>query len=134
MKSGVYIGSSTASVVSPGEIIPIGTVQRAYGCDIKLNGDTVIVCGKEKAYKVTAVMTLSAASTDPITVTLQQDGVDVPFAFSTITVAGTSDQTVLAVQGVVRNTCKCASTLAFVLTGAEATIDNDNVIVESWGC
>lgn len=133
-KSGIYIGSSTATPVTAGNIIPIGTAQRGYGCGIKLNGDTVIVCGNNTSYKVTAVMTLSAASTDPITVSLQQDGVNVPFAFSTITVAGTSDQTVLVVQGVVRNQCKCSSTLSFVLTGADATIDNDNIIIETWGC
>lgn len=132
--SGIFIGSSTATAVTAGSIIPIGTAQRGYGCGIKLNGDTIIVCGKNAAYKVTAVMTLSAESTSPITVSLQQDGVTVPFAFSTITVAGTSDQTVLVVQGVVRNQCKCSSVLSFVLTGADATIDNDNVIVESWGC
>lgn len=38
------------------------------------------------------------------------------------------------VQGIVRNICKCSSVLSFVLTGADATIDNDNVIIESWGC
>lgn len=133
-KSGIFIGSATATDVAEGGIIPIGTAQRGYGCGIKLNGDSIIVCGNNTSYKVSAVMTLSAASTDPITVALQQDGVPVPFASSTITVAGTSDQTVLTVQGVVRNQCKCSSALTFVLTGAEATIDNDNVIVETWGC
>ena len=133
-KSGIFIGSATATAVTAGSIIPIGTAKRGYGCGIKLNGDTIVVCGNNTSYKVTAVMTLSAASTDPITVTLQQDGVAVPFASSTITVAGASDQTVLTVQGVVRNQCKCSSTLSFVLTGADATIDNDNVIVETWGC
>lgn len=133
-KSGVYVASQTPTAVTAGNIIPIGTVQRSYGCDVKLNGNTIVVCGKEKAFKVQAVLTLSAASTDPITVTLQQDGVAVEGATSTITVAGTSDQTVLSVQGVVKNFCDCASTLSFVLTGADATIDVDSIIVESWGC
>lgn len=133
-KSGIFVGSSTATAVTAGSIIPIGTAQRGYGCGIKLNGDTIVVCGNNTSYKVTAVMTLSAASTDPITVSLQQDGVNVPLAVSTVTVAGASDQTVLVVQGIVRNICRCSSTLSFVLTGADATINNDNVIVETWGC
>lgn len=133
-KSGIYIASNTSTTVTNGDIVPLGTVQRKYGCDIEQDGDTIIVCGKDKAFKVQAILTLSAASTAPITVTLQKDGVPVLGASSTITVAGTSDQTVLSVQGVVKNICDCGGVLSFVLTGADATIDNDSVIVESWGC
>lgn len=50
---------------------------------------------------------------------------------SMITVAGTSDETVLSVIGVIRNKCSNLSNLSFVVSGADVTIDNMAVIVET---
>lgn len=128
-KSVIYTALETSTAVTVGNIIPLGTVIRRFGCNLELNGNTIETCGIGY-YKVTVVATMSAPSTDPITVTLEQDGVPVTGASSTITVAGTSNETVLTVIGVVRNKCECSSTLSLVLTGADATVDNMAVIIE----
>lgn len=128
-KSVLYTALTTSTAITAGSVIPLGTTIRRFGCNLEQSTNTIETCGNGY-YKVTAVATVAAESTDPITVTLQQDGVAVPGASSTITVAGTSDQTVLTVIGVVRNKCTCNSTLSFILTGADATINNMAVTVE----
>lgn len=133
-KSGVYVASNSDVAVADGSIIPIGEVQRCYGNDVVLDGDTVIVCGKNRAFNVTAVFMLTAAAAGEVVVELRQDGVGVIGALSKATVAGASDQAMLVVQGVVKNICKCSSKLAFVLTGTGITVDDSSVVVESWGC
>lgn len=129
-KSAIFTALTTSTAVTVGSIIPLGTIQRRFGCNLDLaTNNTIETCGKGY-YKVTAVATMSAPSTDPITVSLQQDGVTVPGASATITVAGTSSETVLAITAIIRNKCECQSDLSFVLTGAAATVDNMSVVVE----
>lgn len=128
-KSLIYTALETSTPVAVGQIIPLGSTIRRYGCNLNQNGNVIEACGRGY-YKVTVVATMSAPSTDPITVSLQQDGVTVTGASSTITVAGTSDETVLTIIGVIRNRVENTSQLSLVLTGAAATVDNLAVIVE----
>lgn len=129
-KSAIFTALTISTPVDIGEVIPLGTVQRRFGCNLDISGNNTIEACGIGYYKVTAVATMAAASTDPITVSLQQDGVNVTGASATITVAGASDETVLAITGIVRNKCACSSSLSFVLTGAAATVDNMAVTVE----
>lgn len=128
-KSAIYTALTTSTDVTNGGIIPLGSTIRRFGCNLTQDGNVIETCGIGY-YKVIAVATMAAESTTPITVSLQQDGVPVAGASSTITVSGTSDETVLTVIGIVRNKCECSSALTFVLTGADATVDNMAVIVE----
>lgn len=128
-KSVLYTALTTSTAITAGSVIPLGTTIRRFGCNLEQSTNTIETCGNGY-YKVTAVATISSSSTDPITITLQQDGVAVPGSLATATVASATEQTVLTVIGIVRNKCTCNTTLSFVLTGADATIDNMAVIVE----
>lgn len=128
-KSAIYTAVTTSVPVSDGGILPVGTVIRRFGCNLTAENNTIQTCGLGY-YKVDAVATLTAAAAAPITVTLEQDGVPVPGALSTVTVAGTSDETVLPVTAIVRNKCDCGSVLSFVISGADVTLDNFAVTVE----
>lgn len=132
-KSLLYTALTTATSLTLGGIIPLGNTVRRFGCNIKQDGDTIKLCGKGY-YEVKGVFTLEADSSAPLTVTLEQDGVPVVGALSTSTIAGTSEQTVLEVIGVVRLDCQCASTLSFVISSTSTTIvptaDNVAIIVD----
>lgn len=128
-KSAIYTAVTTGVAVSDGGVLPVGTVVRRFGCNLSADTNTIQTCGVGY-YKIDAVATLAAASAAPITIALQQDGVPVPGATSTVTVAGTSDETVLPVTAIVRNKCDCGSTLSFVVSGADVTLDNFAVTVE----
>lgn len=128
-KSAIYTAVTTSVPVSDGGVLPVGNIIRRFGCNLNADTNTIETCGLGY-YKLDAVATLAAASAAPITITLLQDGVPVPGAKSTITVAGTSDQTVLPVTAIVRNKCDCGSALSFVISGADVTLDNFAVTVE----
>lgn len=128
-KSAIYTALTVDTPVLNGGLIPVGDTVRRYGCSLYMDGNNIKTCGTGY-FKVTAVATIAAASAAPITLSLQQDGVDVIGAQSTITVAGTSDETVLPITAIVRNRCNCGSTLSFVVSGADVTVDNMAVTVE----
>ena len=127
----VFIGDDNLSAsLAVGDTVPLSVVTCNRGCEVVKQGNAIVVCGQCKAFRVSASFELTAASADPITVTTLVDGVAAPGGTRTITVAGTSDQTVIDVQTVVCNGCKCSSTISFELTGADATLDGESVLVE----
>lgn len=127
----VFIGDDNLSAaLAVGDTIPLSAVTCNRGCEVVKQGNAIVVCGQCKAFAVKASFELTAASTDPITVTTLVDGVAAPGGTRTITVAGTSDQTAIDVQTVVCNGCKCSSTISFEITGATATLDGESILVE----
>lgn len=128
-KSAIYTAVTTSTAVEDGAIIPVGTTQRRFGCNLIQDGNIIRTCGCGY-YKVDAVVTFAAASAAPVSIQLEKDGVPVPGAFSQVTVAGTSDETVLPVTAIVRNACEESSVLSFVANGAGITVDNFAVTVE----
>lgn len=128
-KSAIYTAVTSGIPVTDGGTLPVGNTIRRFGCNVVSDNNTINLCGIGY-YKVDAVATMAAASAAPITISLIQDGVPVPGAKSTITVAGTSEETVLPVTAIVRNKCDCESTLSFTVSGADVTLDNFAVTVE----
>lgn len=127
----IFIGDDNLSAaLAIGDTIPLSAVTCARGCEVVKQGNSIVVCGQRKAFLVKASFELTAASTDPITVTTLVDGVAAPGGTRTITVAGTSAQTAIDLMTVVCNGCKCSSTISFEITGATATLDGESVIVK----
>ena len=130
-KSFVFIGDdSLSTALAIGGTIPLSAVTCNRGCEVVKQGNAIVVCGQCKAFKVFASFELTAASTDPITVTTLVDGVAAPGGTRIVTVAGTSEQTPIDLQTVVCNGCKCNSTISFEITGATATLNGESVLVE----
>lgn len=127
----VFIGDDSLSAsLDAGDTIPLSAVTCSRSCEIVKQGNSVVVCGQCKAFRVSASFEFTAASTAPITVTTLVDGVAAPGGTRTITAAGASDQIAIDVQTVVCNGCKCSSTIFFELTGAATTLDGESVLVE----
>lgn len=113
----------TATAVTAGGVIPLGSLIRRYGCDIALNGNAVNLTGTGY-YDVDASITATLTAAGTVTVTLYKDGVAVPGATASET--GTASGTVnLNIPALVRQAC-CASgsALSLVLTEAAATVNN----------
>lgn len=127
----VFIGNDDLSAaLAIGDTIPLSAVTCSRGDSVVKQGNGIVACGKCKAFEVFASFELTAASTDPITVTTLVDGVAAPGGTRTVTVAGTSEQTPIDLQTVVCNGCKCNSTISFQITGATATLDGESVFVK----
>ena len=109
-----FIGDDGCSAaLAIGDTIPLSATTCSRGCEIVKQGNAIVVCGQKKAFAVKASFDLTAASTDPITVTTLVDGVAAPGGTRTITVAGASDQIPIDLQDVVCTGCKCSSTISF---------------------
>ena len=130
-KSFLFIGNDDLSAaLAIGDTIPLSPVTCRRGCEVVKQGNAIVVCGQKKPFEVFASFELTAASTDPITVTILVDGVAAPGGTRTITVAGASDQVAIDVRTVVCNGCKCNSTISFQITGAAATLDGESIKVK----
>lgn len=133
-KSGIYIGNNALNAaVADGGIVPISNVLYKYGCNVSANSNTITVCGCKKAYEIDIELDVTAASTDPITISLLQDGVPVAGGTRIITVAGTSAQTPVDISTVVSNGCKSGSTLTITISGLATTVVNQSIKVDEWG-
>nr|DAP96416.1 MAG TPA: hypothetical protein [Caudoviricetes sp.] len=122
-KSAIYTAMQTPTAVDVGGVIPLGSLIRRYGCDIRLNGSAVNLTGTGY-YDVDASITATLTAAGTVTATLYKDGVAIPGATASET--GAASGTVnLNIPALVRQPC-CASgaALTLVLTGAAATVNN----------
>lgn len=128
-KSAIYTANTGAAAVAVGGVVPLGTVNRRFGCNLNLSGNGITAMGTGY-YDVTASFTLTAAAAGNVTVTMFRDGVAVPgaTATATATAAGVVD---VAFPALVRlQYCNSSTTLTFVLTGVASTLNNAAVVVK----
>lgn len=129
-KSLIYTAQTDTAVVMDGDVIPLGTAQRRRGCRIKQDGNGIAICG-DGYFAVSVSVTAGSSGTDPISINLQKNGVDVIGATSTVTPSGSGVTVVLGFSVIVANSCKNSNSLLSVtLNGAEAKIENMAVAVK----
>lgn len=128
-KAAIYTVNQGAVAVAVGGIIPLGSINRRFGCKcnnaLDLNGNGITI-NESGYYDVDISVTATAAAAGNITVTLLKDGVAVPGATATETAAA-NGTVALPITPLVRQMCGSGSTLTLVLTGTAATINNVSV-------
>lgn len=131
-KSAIYTANTTAQNVAVNGLINPGTVIRRFGCNTHMSGSAINITGTGY-YDIDANITLAPTAIGNVTVTMFKDGVAVPGATSTASVATANDPTNLSISCLVREFCPCAddsSNLTFVLTGTAASVTNVSIVVE----
>lgn len=126
-KSIIYTTNVTASAVAVGDLIPLGSTSRRYGCNLRQDGNGITATGAGY-YLITMSATVAPTAAGAVTITGQKDGVAIIGATATSTAAAGA-ATDLAFSTVVRNIGCDSSILSFVLTGAAATVSNFAVSV-----
>lgn len=126
-KSIIYTTNVTASAVAVGDLIPLGSTSRRYGCNLRQDGNGITATGAGY-YLVTMSATVAPTAAGAVTITGQKDGVAIIGATATSTAAAGA-ATDLAFSAIVRNIGCGSSILSFVLTGAAATVSNFAVSV-----
>lgn len=126
-KSVLYATNTTPQNVVSGNIVNFGNIIRRYGCNTNLIGGNAVLLG-QGYYDIDAsvVVTASAAGTE--TVTLYKDGIAIPGATATFTVA--AGQYTLNVPAIVRNYGDETSGITAVYTGVDAIVTNASIKVE----
>ena len=124
-KSAIYTVNSNITTVSPGEIIPLGSTIRRFGCNIAQDGNTITLCGRGY-YHITATATVSPTAAGDVGVALLKDGV--PLSTASATVAAADDLVTIPINVIVRNACDCGSSIiSFNLDTVESDVINFSV-------
>ncbi len=128
-KSMITTVNSLAQTVTAGNIIPLGTTVRRFGCNCRQDGNTIANTGKGY-YTVLVSVTATPAAAGTVTVTAKNDGVDIIGATGSATVAAANTSVNISLIGTIRNYSDCeTSSLSVVLTGEDAVINNMTVKV-----
>jgi hypothetical protein len=124
-KALIYTANTAGAEVAIGNTIPVGSIIRRYGRCIDATGSAINL-GEPGYYLVDVSASATAAATGDVTISLAQDGVLIPGATATVTVATVNTQVVnLKIVGIVRVMCCNPSSLSVVVGGTTApTVEN----------
>lgn len=131
-KSLLYAANLTPqTTLSAGSIINFGEIVRRYGCNCNLTAGGNIAIDGLGYYKGEGNITLTANATGTVTLAWYKDGVAIPGAYQSKTVADGSVYD-FNIPFVVREKCCCDdnSALTLVVSGAATTVTNAAAIVE----
>lgn len=132
-KSNIYVSTTTSSAVVASGTLPLATIVRRRGNDVNLSGNSIVLsdCGSNY-YLVTVTGTFTAPVAGEVTLSLQQNGVNVTGATASTTVTtATTEVHSLSYTAVVRTfNNQSIDSLTVVNAGVAATFSNIAVSVE----
>lgn len=131
----LYSANATAQTVAIGGTINVGAPIRRFGC-VKgtstpyatANGTNTILSSSGKCptyFDIEAAFIITPDAAGTVVITAFQDGIAIPGAITSATVAGTDTIVTLPLSfGVRLNTGVTSSNITYVLTGAASSITN----------
>ena len=129
-KALIYTANTAGAEVAIGNTVPVGSIIRRYGRCIDATGSAINL-GEPGYYLVDISASATANATGDITLALAQNGVLIPGATATSTVATVGTQVVnLKIAAIVRVMCCESTSLSVVVGGTTApTVENMAVSV-----
>ena len=130
-KSLIQVANQSQQNVAVNSIISLGSVQRRYGCNLRLSGNGIEVDG-QGYYKVDASVSVAPTAVGNVTVALFSNGVQVPGAIAYDSVSTAANPTNLNIVATIRQGCCCdsAQNLTLVLLEGEGVVENVSMRVE----
>ena len=130
-RSLIQVANPSTQAVAVNSIIPLGSVQRRFGCNCRLSGNAVEVSG-EGYYTVSANVTVAPTAAGPVTVGLSVNGSILPGAVAYGTAAAATDPVTLPIDATIRQGCNCdsADNLTLVLLAGAGNVQNVSMRVE----
>lgn len=126
-RSAIYTTNSSVQEVPLNGIINPGTVIRRFGCNLYLSGNGIREIG-EGYYEYNITVTAASTAAGEVTITAYKDGVAIPGATASETVAAADDLANLSLDFILREPCACCedggSSITFVLTGTASNVNN----------
>lgn len=129
MKSAIYTANTATQTVPAGGTVSIGSVIRKTGCC--LLSDSISVKSLGGLYSVSVNVTAAPTAAGEVTVTLYRNGVAVPGASATQTVAASGTAS-LAFTALVKSNCCTYDdpvTYTLVLSGTESSVTGASMAV-----
>ena len=131
-KSLIQVANPSSQAVAVNSIISLGSVQRRYGCNLRLSGNAIEM-GGEGYYAVDCSITLVPNAVGSVSVALLVDGNTVSGATATGSVGTAGDSVTLPITATLRRSCNCCedvNNLTFVVTAGASTVTNISARVE----
>lgn len=124
------VNQSTQDVAVNG-IINLGSVIRRFGCNLRLNGNSIEVDGAGY-YTIDCNVTIAPTATGTVQVAIFKNGVQLTGATATGSVSTAGNPITLPIQTTIREGCACdgGTSLTLVLLAGAGTVSNVAVRVE----
>lgn len=127
-KSVLYAANTNPqTVVAAGSVINFGSIIRRYGCNCNLSGSNATVEGTGY-YAVDTNVTFTGAAASTVVVQLYKDGVAIPGAVATSSIAANGIGSV-TIPTIVRERCCVESTITAMISGLAGTVTNASIRV-----
>ena len=129
-KSLIQTANSSQQTVALNSVISLGSVLRRFGCNLRMNGNSIEVIG-EGYYIVEVCVTATPTAIGNVSIQLLQNDVLVPGTITTGSVSTVGNSTALPIVSTIRVGCNCdgATSLKVLLTEGAGVIDNISVRV-----
>ena len=130
-RSLIQVANPSTQAVAENSIIPLGSVQRRFGCNCRLSGNA-IECVGEGYYAVDANVTVAPTAVGTVTVALYVNGVQLSGAVASGSVSTAENPVTLPIEATIRQGCCCdsADNLTLVLTAGAGNVQNVSMRVE----
>lgn len=128
-KSAIYTALSAPTSVLPGDIIPLGSTIRRFGCNIRQDGNTITIKGKGY-FLVNVSVTVAPTAAGTVIITLNKDGIPITGATASGSVSTAANPVALPITAIARNACDCdSSIISLTLSGQASTVQNVAITV-----
>ena len=130
-RSLIQVANQSIQNINANSIVSLGSVQRRYGCNLRLSGNA-IECNGEGYYTIDGSISVSPTVAGPVTVAIYNNGVQIPgvIAYGSVSTAG--NPVTLPLVGTIRQGCCCdsADNLTVVLISGAGVVNNVSLRVE----
>lgn len=131
-RSAIYTTNPSVQAVAINGIIDPGTVIRRFGCNLQLSGNAIREEG-EGYYEYNVSATVAPTAIGTVTITAFKNGVAIPGATASESVATANTPVNLSLNFMLREPCACCdggSNITFVLTGTASNVNNIAIVAE----
>lgn len=128
-RSLIQVTNQSQQTVAEDSIISLGSVQRRFGCNLRLSGNGIEVDG-QGYYTIDGTVSVSPTAAGPVTVAVYNNGVQIPGAIAYGTGTAGAPLT-LPLVGTIRQGCCCdsADNLTLVLVEGAGVVSNVSIRV-----
>ena len=129
-KSLIQTANQSNQNVAENSIIGLGSVQRRYGCNLRLSGNAVEVAG-EGYYKIDACVSVAPTVSGDVTVALYDNGVQIPGGIAYSSTSTAENPVILPLVATIRQRC-CDSpdNITLVLVTGAGVVSNASLRIE----
>ena len=130
-KSLIQTANQSSQTVAVNSTISLGSTLRRFGCNCRLNGNSVEIDGAGY-YTISGTVTLAPTAAGNVSVGVYANGVPITGATVTGSVTTAGNAITLPIETTVRQGCNCdgATQIALVLTVGASTVTGVSLRVE----